>query len=53
MNLTTAMRIGGGCWQCRRKYHSMRDLQWQKNTVVMFSVSVVFIFTTYIIADYF
>ena len=53
--LIAAMGIGGGSRECCRKCRPMWDLRWQKKKIadVRVSMSVVFIFTTYIIVQYF
>ena len=50
---TSAMGIDSGSRQCYRKGRPVWDLQRQKNAAVRISISVVFIFTTHIVVDYF
>ena len=50
---TSAMGINSGSRQCCRKCRPVWDLQRQKNAAVRISISVVFIFTTHIVVDYF
>ena len=49
----SASRINGSNWHRHCKCCPMWDLRQQKIAVIRFSISVVFIFRTYITVDYF